>query len=71
MNGWVIAGLVVALIVLLAALALPLGLRRERRRRDGTSRDEVVETRRDVRAWQALGGMRGDDAWRTDRRERR
>jgi hypothetical protein len=70
MNWWAIAGLVAGLVVLLAVLALPVG-RRHGRGRDGTSRDAVVETRRDVRAWRGLGGMRGDDSWRADRRERR
>jgi hypothetical protein len=68
---WAIAAVVAALAVLLAVLALPVGRRGGRRGRDGTSRDAAVETRRDVRSWQALGGMRSDDSWRSDRRERR
>jgi hypothetical protein len=49
MSGWVIAG-VVAAVVLLAVLAIPLGRRGGRRGSDGTSRDAVVESRRDTRA---------------------
>lgn len=71
MNWWAIAGLAAGFVVLLAVLAIPVGRRKGRRGTDGTSRDEVVESRRDARAWRHLGGMRPGDSWRADRRERR
>ncbi|HEX8863497.1 MAG TPA: hypothetical protein VGC06_31250 [Actinomycetes bacterium] len=71
MSWSIVVGVVAALVVLLALPAIPLGRRGGRRGRDGTSRDASVESRRDVRAWQHLGGMGSDDSWTAERRDRR
>ncbi len=68
MSWWIVVGVVAALVAL---LAIPLGRRGGRRSGDGTSRDASVERRRDVRAWQRLGGMGSDDFWTAERRDRR
>jgi hypothetical protein len=68
MSWWIVVGVVAALAVL---LAIPLGRRGGRRGGDGASRDASVESRRDVRAWQRLGGMGSDDSWTAERRDRR
>jgi hypothetical protein len=69
MSWWIVVG-VVAVLVLLALLAIPLGRRGDRRGRDGTSRDASVEGRRDMRAWQSFGGVGSDDSWTAERRDR-
>ncbi len=71
MSWWVVAVLVAGFVVLLAVLAIPVSRRGGRRGTDGTSRDAVVESRRDARAWHHIGGVRLGDSWGADRRGRR
>ena len=67
MGWWILIGVVAVVVI----LAIPLGRRGGRRGKDGGSRDSVVESRRDTRAWRRLGGMRSDDSWRDDKRSGR